>query len=100
MPVAGFCVRWTCSLRTPTFAALVNAMAELSVDAIAVCIQALEDAIRYYDFLSQSQTVDPDDHAETKYMYEVQLAKLCAIYAAEEKNGNTSVPLSALLKNP
>ena len=73
-------------------------MPELSINSIAVCIQALEDAISYYDLLSKSQTVDPDDHEETKYMYEVELAKLSAIYATEEKKGNAPVPLAKLLK--
>lgn len=65
---------------------------------IAVCIQALEDAVRYYELLSQSETVDSDDYEECKYMYEVELSRLCEIYKAEEDKGSAAIPLSKLLK--
>lgn len=60
---------------------------------------AIQDAIRHYEFLSQSQTVDPNDYEEAKNMYELELARLSEIYAAEEKGGRTSIPLAELLKN-
>jgi len=66
---------------------------------LATSIQALEDAIRYYDLLSQSDTIDSDDYEECKYMYQLELSKLCEIYENESKAGNVSVPLSKLLKN-
>jgi hypothetical protein len=73
-------------------------MPDVDIRSISVCIQALQDAIRHYEFLCQSQTVDPDDYEEAKYMYELELARLSEIYAAEEKLGRTSIPLAALLR--
>lgn len=71
-------------------------MFNIDIRILAVCIQALDDAIRYYDFLSQSETVDSDDFEECKYMYEVELSRLCDIYSAEERAGNVSTPLAKL----
>jgi len=36
-------------------------MINLDIRTISVCIQALEDAIRYYDLLSQSDLTNSDD---------------------------------------
>jgi len=72
----------------------------IDIRTISVCIQALEDAIRYYDLLSQSETTNDADFEECKYMYEIELIRLCDIYMAEERNGNAPIPLAALLKNP
>ena len=60
---------------------------------IAVCIQAREDAVNYYELLSQSETVDSDDHGECKYMYEVELSRLCELYKVEESNGRAPILL-------
>ncbi len=73
-------------------------MVNIDIRSISVCIQALDDSIRYYDLLSQSDTVDSDDFEECKYMYEVELSRLCELYSAEEKKGNVPIPLSKLLK--
>ncbi len=74
----------------------------LNIDdkALAICIQALQKAIKFNDFLSQSETVDADDHEESSYMYEVELNRLCKLYAVEEKKGDVSIPLADLLKPP
>ncbi|HTF97512.1 MAG TPA: hypothetical protein VL995_15335 [Cellvibrio sp.] len=74
-------------------------MPSVDIRTLSVCIQALEDAIRYYDLLSQSETTDSDDYEECKYMYEVELSRLCEIYAKEEEKGLVPVPLKKLLKN-
>jgi hypothetical protein len=74
-------------------------MPNIDIRTLSVCIQALEDAIRYYDLLSQSETTDSNDYEECKYMYEVELSRLCEIYAKEEEKGLTPVPLKKLLKN-
>ncbi|MBJ7556154.1 hypothetical protein MSP8886_02449 [Marinomonas spartinae] len=74
-------------------------MLDADIRSIFVCIQALEDAIRYYDLLAQSDTTDSDDYEECKYMYEVELSRLCEIYSKEEERGNVPVPLKKLLKN-
>jgi hypothetical protein len=73
-------------------------MPDIDIRSLSVCIQALQDAIRHYEFLCQSETVDADDYEEAKYMYELELARLTEVYAAEEKLGRTSIPLAALLK--
>ena len=75
-------------------------MPNIDIRTISVCIQALEDAIRYYDLLSQSETTDSDDYEECKYMYELELSRLCEFYSKEEEKGLTPVPLKQLLKNP
>ena len=74
-------------------------MPNIDIRTISVCIQALEDAIRYYDLLSQSETTDSDDYEECKYMYEIELSRLCEIYSKEEEKGLAPVPLNKLLKN-
>ena len=74
-------------------------MADLNNDSIATCIQALKDAIRYYDMLCQSETVDSDDYAEARDMYMRELGRLIRVYRDEEKLGRTSTPLSLLLKD-
>ena len=74
-------------------------MVNIDIRSISVCIQALEDSIRYYDLLGQSDTTDSDDFEECKYMYEVELSRLCELYKAEEKKGNAPVPLNKLLKS-
>lgn len=73
-------------------------MLTLDIRSISVCIQALEDAIRYYDLLAQSDTTNSDDFEECKYMYEVELSRLCEIYSAAEARGDAPVPLAKLLK--
>lgn len=71
----------------------------IDIKTLAVCIQALEDAIRYYDLLSQSETTSSDDYEECKTMYEVELSRICEIYRQEEENGLAPVALGKLLKN-
>ena len=71
----------------------------IDIKTLAVCIQALEDAIRYYDLLSQSETTNSDDYEECRYMFEVELSRICEIYKQEEENGLAPVPLDKLLKN-
>lgn len=75
-------------------------MPDIDNRTLSVCIQALQRAIRFNDFLSQSQTVDSDDHEESSYMYEQELSRLIDIYAAEELLGRVNIPLSSLLHPP
>src|SRR5262245_24292618 len=75
---------------TLAFNSRVATVPDLHLRSIAVCIQALQDAISYFDLLCQSPTVNPDDHEESKDMYEVELARLSKIYEAEEKKGNAT----------
>lgn len=75
-------------------------MSNLSNSSLAVCIQALQKAIKFNDFLSQSATVDSDDYEESSYMYELELSRLCELYKDEEKKGNVVIPLKSLLSPP
>ncbi|GAB2190601.1 hypothetical protein MAH1_22090 [Sessilibacter sp. MAH1] len=74
-------------------------MPNVDIRTLAVCIQALEDATRYYELLSQSDTTDSENYEECVYMYEVELARLCEIYKKEEEKGFAPVPLNDLLKD-
>jgi hypothetical protein len=73
---------------------------DIDIRSLSVCIQALQRALRFNDFLSQSQTVDSDDHEESSYMYEQELSRLIEIYANEERLGRVNIPLSKLLHPP
>ncbi|GAA6170134.1 hypothetical protein [Sessilibacter corallicola] len=75
-------------------------MPNMNENSLAVCIQALQKAIRFNDFISQSDTVDSDNYEESSYMFELELSRLCELYKIEEKNGNVSIPLSSLLTPP
>ncbi|WP_215399341.1 hypothetical protein [Rheinheimera oceanensis] len=75
-------------------------MLALDARSLSVCIQALQTAIKYNDFLSQSATVDADDYEESSYMFELELAKLIDLYQQEEAAGNVNIPLAELLKPP
>jgi hypothetical protein len=59
----------------------------------------LQDAISYYDLLCESRHVNPDDHKETKVMYDVELGRLIKLYEAEEKKGNAPIPLARLIES-
>lgn len=75
-------------------------MANIDSRSLSVCIQALQQAIRHNDFLSQSDTVNSDDYEESSYMFELELSKLVEAYAEEEKAGKVSIPLKQLLSPP
>ena len=77
-----------------------GAVLEIDIRTISVCIQALQRAIRFNDFLSQSETVDGEDLEESSQMYEHELSRLIEVYAAEERSGRVNVPLSRLLHPP
>ena len=72
-------------------------MAKVDTGSLSVCIQALQDAMKYYEFISQSETVNKDDHEECVFMYANELARLIDVYKKEEKLGNTDIPLAELL---
>lgn len=70
------------------------------IRSISVCIRAaLQGESRHYEFLCQSQAVDPDGYEEAKYMCELELARLSEIHAVDEKLGRTSISLVALIKD-
>jgi hypothetical protein len=75
-------------------------MPDIDIRSLSVCIQALQRAIRFNDFLAQSQTVDAEDFEESSLMYEVELARLIEIYKREESAGRVTIPLAKLLHAP
>jgi hypothetical protein len=75
-------------------------MAEIDNRTLALCIQALQRAIKFNDFLSQSETVDADDHEESSYQYEQELVRLIELYKQEVQAGRVAVPLAKLLHPP
>jgi hypothetical protein len=75
-------------------------MPNINENSLVVCIQAFQKAIRFNDFISQSDTVDSDNYEESSYMFELELSRMCELYKIEEKNGNVSIPLSSLLTPP
>ncbi len=75
-------------------------MPSVDIRTLSVCIQALQSAIRFNEFLAQSATVDAEDLEESSFMYEHELYRVIEIYEAEEKAGRTNIPLAMLLKAP
>jgi hypothetical protein len=65
--------------------------------SLLICLQALERAIQYNEFLSQSETVDADDFEEINYRYELTLNKLAQIYNTEAKNNPTMLPINQII---
>ena len=72
----------------------------IDIRSLSVCIQALQKAIKFNEFLSQSETVASDDYEESSYMYELELSRLARIYKEEELAGRVNIPLSELLHAP
>jgi len=68
--------------------------------SLSVCIQALQKAIRFNEFLSQSDTIDADDFEESSLMFEQELVRLCRLYRDEESRNGVPIPLAQLLKPP
>lgn len=65
---------------------------------LIICLQALERAIEYNEFLSQSETVDKDDYEEINYRYELTLNKLAKQYMEESKKNESLLPISKIIK--
>lgn len=65
---------------------------------LIICLQALERAIEYNEFLSQSETVDKDDYEEINYRYELTLNKLAKQYIEESKKDKSLLPISKIIK--
>ncbi|XZZ63082.1 hypothetical protein ACJJIF_06030 [Microbulbifer sp. SSSA002] len=56
--------------------------------SLVICIQALQTAIKFNEFLSQSETTENDNYEESSYMYELEP------YRQEEAAGSITIPLS------
>lgn len=65
---------------------------------LTLCLQALERAIEYNEFLSQSETVDKDDYEEINYRYELALNQLAKKYNEQRKSNSNLLPLEKLIK--
>lgn len=74
-------------------------MPSLDIHSLSVCMQALEDAVRYYDLLAKADNQDRDDYEECRLMYQQELRRLCQIYREQEQLGVATVPLKRLLKD-
>ena len=73
-------------------------MPDISVDQLVMCLQALETAMKHYEFISKSQTVDPEKFEEILFEFEKTLNQLRKIYKQEEAKGNTRIPLKDIIK--
>jgi hypothetical protein len=73
-------------------------MPDVDVDTLAVCLQALEKALKFNALVSASQTVGLRAYAESDLQYERALQTLIRIYKKEERQGKVPVPLKKLLK--
>lgn len=67
---------------------------------LSVCIQGLQDAIKYAEFLSRSDNVEEDDHKESIFMYERELIKMVDLYKKLEKDNKVNIPLAKLVSEP
>jgi len=73
-------------------------MPHVDMDTLAVCIQALEKALKFIEHFESSETVNSRHKAESRMMYEGTLDKICHLYKDEERKGNASIPLNKLVK--
>ncbi len=73
----------TC-LKMPTSDLWYLNIVNIDPRSLSVCIQALQKAIKYNEFLSQSETVELDDYEESSYMYELELMRLIKIYQSKK----------------
>lgn len=73
-------------------------MQEIDNGNLIICLQALERAIEYNEFLSQSETVDKDDYEEINYRYELTLNKLAKQYIEESKRDESLLPINKIIK--
>jgi hypothetical protein len=66
--------------------------------SLVICLQALERAIEFNDFISQSDTVEKDNYEEINYRYELTLNKLGKIYIEEQKIDTDLLPIEKIIK--
>ena len=75
-------------------------MAEIDNTSLSVSIQSLQRTIQFYEFLEQSDTVNPEDYEEASAMFDLTLSRLCEVYRKEEAAGRISTPLKSILRPP
>ena len=66
--------------------------------SLILCLQALEKAIEYNEYLAQFETVDKDDYEEINYQYELALNKLAKVYNDERAANSNLLPIEKLVK--
>jgi len=73
-------------------------MPTIDKGSLVICLQALERAIEFNEFISQSDTVEEDNYEEINYRYELTLNKLAKIYTEECRNDKSLLPLEKIIK--
>lgn len=73
-------------------------MPNIDSSSLIMCLQGLERAIEYNEFLSQSESVEKDDYEEVNYRFELTLNKLAKVYLEEREVNCSLIPLEGFLK--
>ncbi len=73
-------------------------MVTIEFGQLTLCLQALERAIEYNEFLSQSEKVDKDDCEEINYRYELAINQLAKKYKEACKSDVSLLPLEKIIK--
>ncbi len=72
-------------------------MVTIDFGQLTLCLQALDRAIEYNEFLSQSETVDKDDYEEINYRYELAINQLAKKYKESCKSDSSLLPLEKII---
>ncbi|MGD9188356.1 MAG: hypothetical protein PVI89_09100 [Desulfobacteraceae bacterium] len=73
-------------------------MPTIDKGSLVICLQALERAIEFNEFMSQSDTVEKDNDEEINYRYELTLIKLAKMYIEEAKKDKNLMPIEEIIK--
>jgi hypothetical protein len=73
-------------------------MPKIDKGSLVICLQALERAIEFNEFISQSDTVEKDNYEEINYRYELTLNKLAKIYIKEQENDPDLLSIEKIIK--
>jgi hypothetical protein len=73
-------------------------MPTIGKGSLVICLQALERAIEFNEFISQSDTVEEDNYEEINYRYELTLNKLAKIYIEECRSDKSLIPIEKIIK--
>jgi len=65
---------------------------------LIICLQALERAIEFNEFLSQSETVDGDDYEEINYRFELTLNQLAKKYIEACQSDDSLLSIDKIIK--
>jgi hypothetical protein len=73
-------------------------MLKIDKGSLVICLQALERAIEFNKFMSQSDTVEKDYYEEINYRYELTLNKLAKMYIGETEKDKNLKPIEKIVK--